>query len=76
MTDVLAEICAEKRAHVAHAKTALSESALLAALAEAPPIRPLARCASSTAAKGRIGGTSASAASSALSDSAVLACAT
>ena len=55
MTDVLAEICAEKRAHVAHAKTALSESALLAALAEAPPIRPFAAALEAHLAKGRRG---------------------
>jgi indole-3-glycerol phosphate synthase len=42
MTDVLAEICAEKRAHVARAKAVLSESALLARLAKAPPLRPFA----------------------------------
>jgi indole-3-glycerol phosphate synthase len=40
--DVLAEICAEKRAHVALAKKTLSENALLAALADAPPPRPFA----------------------------------
>ena len=55
MTDVLAEICAEKRAHVAHAKTALSESALLAALAEVPPIRPFAAVLEAHLAKGRYG---------------------
>jgi len=42
MTDVLAEICAAKRAHVARAKASLSEAALVAALAEAPPLRPFA----------------------------------
>jgi indole-3-glycerol phosphate synthase len=42
MTDVLAEICAAKRAHVVRAKAALSEVALLARLAEAPPLRPFA----------------------------------
>ena len=42
MKDVLAEICAEKRAHVALAKKTLSENALLAALAGAPPPRPFA----------------------------------
>jgi indole-3-glycerol phosphate synthase len=42
MTDVLAEICAAKRAHVARAKAALSEAALLARLTEAPPLRGFA----------------------------------
>jgi indole-3-glycerol phosphate synthase len=42
MTDVLAEICAEKRAHVARSKAALPEAALLAHLADAPPVRPFA----------------------------------
>jgi indole-3-glycerol phosphate synthase len=42
MSDVLAEICAEKRAHVARAKAVVSEAALLAGLAEAPPVRPFA----------------------------------
>jgi indole-3-glycerol phosphate synthase len=42
MKDVLAEICAEKRAHVARAKAALPEAALLATLAEAPPLRSFA----------------------------------
>jgi indole-3-glycerol phosphate synthase len=42
MSDVLAEICAAKRAHVARAKAAVSEAALLAGLAEAPPPRPFA----------------------------------
>ena len=32
MRDVLAEICAEKRAHVARAKAARSEAALLAGI--------------------------------------------
>jgi indole-3-glycerol phosphate synthase len=42
MRDVLAEICAEKRAHVARSKAALSEAALLASFADAPPLRPFA----------------------------------
>ena len=42
MSDVLAEICAAKRAHVARAKAAVSEAALLAGLSEAPPRRPFA----------------------------------
>jgi indole-3-glycerol phosphate synthase len=40
--DVLAEICAEKRAHVALAKAARSEAALLAGTSEAPPVRSFA----------------------------------
>jgi indole-3-glycerol phosphate synthase len=42
MRDVLAEICAEKRAHVARAKAVRSEAALLAGISEAPPVRPFA----------------------------------
>ena len=42
MSDVLDAICAEKRAHVARARAAISEAALLAGLAEAPPVRPFA----------------------------------
>jgi indole-3-glycerol phosphate synthase len=42
MRDVLAEICAEKRAHVGRSKAAVSEAALLAGLAETPPPRPFA----------------------------------
>ena len=42
MRDVLAEICADKRAHIAHAKSVRSEAALLAGILEAPPIRPFA----------------------------------
>jgi indole-3-glycerol phosphate synthase len=42
MTNVLAEICAAKRDHVARAKAVLPEAALLARLAEAPPVRPFA----------------------------------
>ena len=55
MKDVLAEICAEKRAHVARAKTTLSENALLAALAEAPPPRPFAAALERHLAEGRFG---------------------
>jgi indole-3-glycerol phosphate synthase len=53
--DVLAEICAEKRAHIARAKTALSENALVAALAEAPPLRPFAGALERHLAEGRYG---------------------
>ena len=55
MKDVLAEICAAKRAHVAQAKAALSENALLAALAEAPPLRPFAATLERHLAEGRYG---------------------
>ena len=53
MKDVLAEICAEKRAHVARAKAALSEAALLAELTEAPPLRPFAAALERHLAEGR-----------------------
>ena len=55
MKDVLAEICAKKRAHVARAKAALSEAALLAGLAEAPPLRPFAAALERHLAEGRYG---------------------
>ena len=55
MTDVLAEICAEKRAEVARAKSTLSENALLAALSEAPPSRPFAAALEGHLAAGRYG---------------------
>jgi molybdenum cofactor biosynthesis protein MoaC len=42
MRDVLAEICADKRAHVARMKAARAESALLAELSGVPPVRPFA----------------------------------
>jgi indole-3-glycerol phosphate synthase len=55
MRDVLAKICAEKRAHVARAKAALSESALLSRLAEAPTLRPFAAALEQHLAEGRYG---------------------
>src|SRR6516162_686887 len=55
MKDVLAEICAEKRAHVARAKAALPEAALLATLAEAPPLRSFATALERHLAEGRYG---------------------
>lgn len=55
MSDVLARICAEKRAHVARRKAALSEAALLAALAEAAPVRPFAAALEQHIAHGRWG---------------------
>jgi len=42
MSDVLTRICADKRAHVARAKAAVSEAALAVGLATAPPVRPFA----------------------------------
>jgi indole-3-glycerol phosphate synthase len=55
MKDVLAEICTAKRAHVAQAKAALSENALLARLADAPPARPFAAALEQHLAEGRYG---------------------
>ena len=42
MSDVLDRICADKRAHVARAKAAVPEAALVASLTAAPPVRPFA----------------------------------
>ncbi len=55
MRDVLAEICAEKRAHVARAKAVRSEAALLAGISEAPPVRPFAAALERHLAEGRYG---------------------
>src|SRR5690242_18013390 len=55
MTDVLAEICTEKRAHVARAKAARSKAALLADIAGAPPVRPFAAALQRHLAEGRYG---------------------
>ncbi len=55
MKDVLADICTEKRAHVAQAKAVLSENALLASLAETPPPRPFAAALERHLAEGRYG---------------------
>jgi indole-3-glycerol phosphate synthase len=55
MTDVLAEICVEKRAHVARAKAARSEAALLAGISEAPPVRAFASALERHLAEGRYG---------------------
>jgi len=55
MSDVLDHICAEKRTHVARAKMARPEAALLAALAEAPPVRPFAAALERHLAQGRYG---------------------
>src|ERR1700747_2042914 len=55
MRDVLAEICAEKRAHVARAKALRSEAALLARISKAPPTRPFASALERHLAEGRYG---------------------
>ena len=55
MRDVLAEICAEKRAHVARAKAVRSEAALLAGISEAPPVRSFAAGLERHLAEGRYG---------------------
>jgi indole-3-glycerol phosphate synthase len=55
MSDVLAEICAEKRAHIAHSKAVVSETALIAALAGAPPVRPFAAALERSLSEGRYG---------------------
>src|ERR1700758_4992489 len=55
MSDVLAEICAAKHAYVARAKTVVSEAALLACLAEGPPVRPFAAALERHLAEGRYG---------------------
>jgi indole-3-glycerol phosphate synthase len=55
MRDVLAEICAEKRAHISRAKAMRSEAALLAGISEAPPVRPFAAALDRRLADGRYG---------------------
>jgi indole-3-glycerol phosphate synthase len=55
MSDVLAEICAEKRAHIARQKTACPEAALRARLDAAPPLRPFAAALESRATQGGYG---------------------
>jgi indole-3-glycerol phosphate synthase len=55
MKDVLAEICAEKRAHIARAKAARSEAALLAGISESLPVRPFAAALERHLAEGRYG---------------------
>jgi indole-3-glycerol phosphate synthase len=55
MSDVLAEICANKRAHVARSKAVLSEAALFAGLADVPPVRPFAAALERHLAEGRYG---------------------
>jgi indole-3-glycerol phosphate synthase len=55
VSDVLAAICAEKRAHVARARVAVPEAALLAGLAAAPPPRPFAAALERHIGEGRFG---------------------
>ena len=55
MSDVLAEICAEKRAHVARSKAALPEADLRAQLDSAAPLRPFAAALENRAMQGRYG---------------------
>jgi len=55
MRDVLAEICAEKRAHVARMKAVRSEAALLAGLSTAAAVRPFAAALERQLADGRYG---------------------
>ncbi len=55
MRDVLAEICTEKRAHIAHAKAVRPEAALLAEISAAPPVRPFAAALERHLAEGRYG---------------------
>jgi indole-3-glycerol phosphate synthase len=55
MSNVLAEICAEKRAHVARRKAAQPEPALRALLAAGPPVRPFAAALEDQVTQGRYG---------------------
>jgi indole-3-glycerol phosphate synthase len=55
MSDVLARICTEKRAHIARAKAALPEAALVAGLADAPPVRGFAAALERQLGQGRYG---------------------
>ena len=55
MADVLAEICAAKREHVARNKAARPEAGLRALVIEAPPVRPFAAALASQVARGRYG---------------------
>ncbi len=55
MSDVLARICADKRADVARRKAAISEAALGAGLAAAPPVRGFAAALQRQMAAGRYG---------------------
>src|SRR5213595_4218408 len=55
MSDVLAKICAEKRAHVARRKAARPEAALRTDLAAAPPLRSFAAALEARVTEGRYG---------------------
>ena len=55
MRDVLAEICAEKRAHVARRKAACSEAELRAQVDRAPAPRPFAAALEARVSEGRYG---------------------
>src|SRR5438067_2776620 len=55
MADVLAEICAKKRAHIAERKSVRSAAALRAAAADASPVRPFAAALEKRIARGRYG---------------------
>jgi indole-3-glycerol phosphate synthase len=55
MRDVLAEICAAKRAHITRQKATVSEAALLSELAEAPRLRPFAAALEQHLSDGRYG---------------------
>src|SRR5438105_14952592 len=55
MSDVLAEICAAKRDHIARAKAAVPEAALRARLDGALPLRPFAAALENKLAQGRYG---------------------
>ena len=55
MSDVLAEICARKREHVARQQAARPEPALRALVAQAPPARPFAAALERALAQGRYG---------------------
>src|SRR5579864_4532837 len=55
MADVLAEICAKKRDHVARRKAARSEASLRALAADASPVRPFAAALERAVTRGRYG---------------------
>ena len=55
MSDILARICADKRAEVTRRKAAISEAALGAGLAAAPPVRGFAAALQRQMAAGRYG---------------------
>jgi indole-3-glycerol phosphate synthase len=55
MTDVLAEICARKRTHIAERKRAMPEPRLRERLSAAPPVRPFAGALEQKIGEGRYG---------------------